>query len=240
MTDRLFGETAESLPVRTSETDYPLQEIDTPEEAPIMLLLMAGFAGAGKTTLAEWLIKRLNKPEPYKWKILSKDQLQLNHLLLGEEVKQAGWNAFEDLFRHLKEEVLMQGKSVIIDTSNEHPFVLKNILQVMKQLEQHHIRPYLKVILCIANKETRTRRLRERGSEFEPFVKDLPDIVDDSELEKCFKHLLEGFPLPEHFNHSSDHISIVDIQKGLAINTTPPVDVYGKFVLEKLKSFANR
>lgn len=243
MTDRLFGETAESLPDSVSETDYPSQEMNLPEEAP-MLLLMAGFAGAGKTTLAKWLIEQLDKSaasygsESSKWKILSKDHLKLHHLRLGEEVKQAGWNAFEDLFKNLKEEVFEKRKSVIIDTSNEHPFVLDHIIQVMRQLEQHHIRPYLRVILCVANKETRANRLRERGSEFSPFVENLPEIVDDSELEDRFGHLLEGFPLPEHFKRFSENMPFVKIQRGLAINTTLQVEVYGEFVLKSLQSFA--
>ena len=147
------------------------------------LLLMAGFAGVGKTALA----KKLN--ESLRWKMLSKDDLKLRRLKNGEEIEQAGWNAFDELFE-LIEEVIIKGESVIIDTSNEHPFIFEHIMQILETMEKHRIRVHLKVLLCFADEENRTRRLHERGSMFFPHVKELPTILDDSKLLPHFNHLL--------------------------------------------------
>src|SRR3974377_1506744 len=150
MVDRLSHQTSESLPGRDSETNQAPQESNTHTEkvSTPMLLLMAGFAGAGKTTLARWLKDSFDKLG-LKWKMLSKDDLKLAHLKLGEEIEQAGWHAFEDLFELVKQE-LEERRSLIIDTSNEKPFIFENITRVTKQLEQHQIQTHMKVILCVA------------------------------------------------------------------------------------------
>jgi predicted kinase len=149
-----------------------------------MLLVMAGFAGAGKTTLANRLHDRL------QWKMLSKDDLKLKRLDDGEEVEQAGWNAFNDLFELIEQKAIIDGESVIIDTSNDKPFIFDNINQILHQMEKHHIRARLKVLLCAADKETRTHRLDERGSMFFPHVKEPPTILEDAEFLTRFNHLI--------------------------------------------------
>src|SRR5579883_1175365 len=64
------------------------------------LWLMAGFAGAGKTTLAQWLDKKLEEDNDLnEWKIVSRDALKLRRLEQGEQEEQAGYNAFEDMLR---------------------------------------------------------------------------------------------------------------------------------------------
>lgn len=158
------------------------------ESAPVRrkaptLVLMAGFAGAGKTTLATWLSRQLHM------RVLNKDDLKYQRLASGEDVEQAGWSAFEELFELIEEEVVIRGNSVIIDTSNEKPFIFGNILQLMEKLENRQIQAQLKIVLCNASKETRTARLIERGSVFEPYCHELPTILDDSELPSRFEHL---------------------------------------------------
>jgi predicted kinase len=201
------------------------------------LLLMAGFAGAGKTTLA----KRLN--ESLQWKMLSKDDLKLKHLKRDEEVEQAGWNAFNDLFELIEQKTIIDGESVIIDTSNEKPFIFANIEQVMQQMESHHIRAHLKVLLCVADKETRTHRLHERGSMFFPYVKELPTILEDSELATCFNHLLKDAELPAHFSYLLKdaellrHFNhILHKKKVYIVDTNPPLETYVKSVLDEVLS----
>lgn len=176
-------------------------------EAPT-LVLMAGFAGAGKTTLAKRLSYWLH------WEVLNKDEFKRQRLAQGEEVESAGWNAFEDLFSQIKEKVIKQHQSVIIDTSNEKPFIFENVLEVLKTLERHQIKAQLKVILLVASKETRTKRLLKRGSVFAPYVLELPTILDDAELPERFKHL------------PADKIFI--------INTNPPLGSYDWKVLKHL------
>jgi shikimate kinase len=205
---------AMSKPVTASEAR--LQDISVPacasskhtSSAPT-LLLMAGFAGAGKTTLAKRLSTWLH------WEVLNKDDLKLQRLANGEEVGLAGWNAFEELFDLIQEAVVEKKQSVIIDTSNEWPFIIENILHMQNKLRSLHIYAQLKVILCVATKETRTRRLNKRGSVFAPYVHELPTILDDAELSERFKHL--------------------PADKILTVHTDPPLNTYDWKVLKQLQ-----
>lgn len=172
------------------------------------LVLMAGFAGAGKTTLAKRLEYWLG------WEVLNKDEFKRQRLAQGEEVESAGWNAFEELFCQIKEKVIQQQKSVIIDTSNENPFIFEKVQEVLETLESRQIQAQFKVILCTATKETRTRRLLKRGSVFSPYVVELPAILDDSELPERFKHL--------------------PVDKVFIVNTNPPLGAYDRKVRKHL------
>lgn len=188
------------------------------------LVLMAGFAGVGKTTLAQKLQARLN------WKVLNKDDFKLQRLSRGEAVEQAGWNAFIDLFALLEQEACQKGHSVIIDTSNEKPFIFSNILEVLAQMENHGIHTRLKVILCLADKAVRTQRLQARGSVFAPYVQELPTILDDDEFPVRFRHLFDDTGLPERFRHlfAPENVFVVD--------TNPPVESYFSRVLHEIIS----
>lgn len=176
------------------------------------LVLMAGFAGAGKTTLATWLSQRL------QMRVLNKDDLKRQRLARGEDVELAGWYAFEELFQLIEEEVVRRGNSVIIDTSNEKPFIFGTITQLIEQLKSCHIQASLRIILCNASKETRTTRLVARGSVFEPHYHELPTILDDSEL-------------PIRFEHLPSDKRIV-----LKVDTNPPLLDYAGDVLDWLES----
>src|SRR5258708_34586248 len=111
---------------QADRTAYKAGAVDT-EAAQLLqisttptLLLMAGLAGTGKTELASVMSAKLN------WRILNRDKLKYALLEKGVEAEQAGWIAFEQLFTLIKE-ALLRGESVIIDTSNEKPFVFENI-----------------------------------------------------------------------------------------------------------------
>ncbi len=200
-----------------------------------MLLLMAGFAGTGKTTLANWLFDRLRELN-LDWEILIKDKFKREHLELQEDVKLAGHNAYDDLFTIVEQEVLTKRKSCIIDTSNEHTFILNTIQEALKKTEHYHVQPYhIKVIFCVADKETRTKRLKARGSEFKPYNTELPLIRDDKELVELFSHILDNASLPEKFNSAHGIVSIEHISKGLIINTTPTLDEYAQDVFSKIE-----
>lgn len=186
-------------------------------EAPT-LVLMAGFAGAGKTTLARWLSNQSH------WEILNKDDLKLERLAQGESVapaeweafvEQAGRQAFIDLLNLIEEKVMKGQQSVIIDTSNEKPLIFEDILAILKKVEALNIHAQLKIILCVASKETRTVRLQERGSVFAPHVRELPSIRDDSELSERFKHL--------------------PMEKTLTLDTNQPLEAYKQEALQFLK-----
>ena len=219
-------------------------EAEQNQKAPApMLVLMAGFAGVGKTTLAQ----RLNAS--LKWKMLNKDDLKLRRLANGEEVEQAGQNAFDELFELIEQEAIANGESVIIDTSNERPFIFENVTKVVEKMEECQIQARLKVILCVANKEIRTKRLYDRGSVFAPHVQELPTILDDSEWPERFKHLsvdesalstcindllhLDDSKLPVHFNQ------LRHLDKLCVVDTTDSLETYADIVLGEVLSELN-
>lgn len=202
------------------------------------LVLMAGFAGAGKTTLAGWLYKK------FGWIILSKDQLKRDRLVKGEEVTQAAEQAFEDLFALIETQVIENGVSVIVDTSNEKPFVFERILKVLERMTDEHMRPLLKVVLCVASKEERTKRLLKRGSVFSPFVKELPTIWDDSQILQLYRHLFLNDPqLLEQFQHllndsvALEHFQCLPGDKAFIVNTYLPLEIYSQSIGEDLESY---
>lgn len=172
------------------------------------LILMAGFAGAGKTTLARRLGYWLH------WDVLSKDELKHDLLAKGEPEEQAAWDAFSELFRLLEQRVVEEKESVIVDTSNEKPFIFENVLCFLERLQRMGIDAQFFVLLCVTNKETRTQRIKKRGSVFAPYVQTLPTILDDEELPERFKHL------------PSDRVFIV--------NTSAPLRTYDWKVLRLL------
>lgn len=199
----------------------------SPKKAP-MLLLLAGFAGVGKTTLAQRINTELN------WKILNKDDLKRRRLAEGEEEMQAGWNAFDELFELIRQEAMIKGNSIIIDTSNEKPFIFANMLNMLEKMNSQQMHAHLKVVLCIADKETRIRRLNTRGSVFAPYIQKLPPIPEDSELEDHFKHLLdEDSELKNHFKHLLPKEAVFTVDTNLSLE-----DYAQHVVNEVLKDFS--
>ena len=213
--------------------------------APVCTLwLMAGFAGAGKTTLARWLVDQLEEEENGRWEVLNRDELKKRRMRLREQEARAGYYAFEELGRLVRQKVIIQGKAVIVDTSNERPFIAENINKMLQQMENHHLQLKLKVILCFANEETRTRRLQARGSAFAPYVQTLPDILDDFQWISRFHHLfasddavLEEFENllnnPAHLEHLQYPVNLK--QKAIIVNTNPPFETYAPHVWQEFQ-----
>jgi predicted ABC-type ATPase len=210
------------------------------------LWLMAGFAGAGKTTLAQWLDKKLEEDNDLnEWKIVSRDALKLRRLEQGEQEEQAGYNAFEDMLRVVQKEVVKQGRMVVVDTSNERPFIVDTINKMLQSIEeQHGIHIQLKVILCVANEEIRAARLHRRGSMFAPHVQTLPDVLDDSQWVKRFHHLFASDPAilvefeallsnPTQWENWQEPVNLK--HKVLIVNTNHPFDTYAPEVWAKFK-----
>jgi len=156
------------------------------------LVFMAGFAGAGKTTLANYLKNQLG------WTVLNKDLLKLKNLAAGANgadvegadwdrfVEKAGWDAFIELFDLTEKNFAGEKASIIVDTCGYPNFILEKMVDICRTTG---VSAQLKVLLCLASRETRTERLIQRGSEFAPYVCELPIILDDEEAESCFRHL---------------------------------------------------
>jgi predicted kinase len=202
------------------------------------LLFMAGFAGAGKTTLATWLHQKL------QWEMLSKDRLKIGHLAAGEEERQAGWNAYVDLFELIKQKAIKPGKSVIIDASNEKPFVFKDVKATIEELAESQNEFHLKTILCVASKQVREKRISKRGSVFAPYVQDPPAILDDSELPERFHHLFsEDSHLLDYLRNLSSHQTELECftsfsgPEALIFNTNASVEIYSEPVWHEIAAF---
>lgn len=243
----MSGKTLECGPAETTLTiaheanaDQDFQVTDPPlERIPPRLLFMAGFAGAGKTTFATALNQHI-----LHWKVLDKDTLKLNRLATGEEEEEAGWNAFEDLLKMIREEAIKKGKSAIIDASNEKPFVFHDVLKVLREGEPSQMKFSLKIILCVASKPTRTQRIHKRGSVFAPYVQSLPDILDDAELPERFYHFFDEDPEAlrqlqylASRRKELECFSSFSSGKALILNTNVPLETYPEDIWDKIKAF---
>jgi predicted kinase len=200
---------------------------------------MAGFAGAGKTTFATTLNQKL-----LQWEMLNKDTFKQKRLARGEEEEQAGWYAFEDLLRLIKEKSLNEGKSAIIDTSNERPFVFQYVLQALQEIAPDQLHSRLKIILCLASKSIRTKRIARRGSVFAPYVQSLPTILDDTELPERFHHFLADYPdLLTKIEHLATHqedlerFAAFSCGNVLILNTNIPLERYSDETWRSIGNF---
>ncbi len=255
MIDKSQRGTMESAPTRDRETTHDEdawlvnaeQEYSAAEISGPAFVLMAGFAGAGKTTLATTLNNRFLQHDQLKWIMLNKDVLKRERLAKGEEVESAGWSAYEDLFEQITCEVIKKGESAIIDTSNERPFIHENIENVLKQMKHDHVPVRLQVILCVANRETREKRLNTRGSVFAPYVQEIPSILDDSELLERFQHLfVDDKELLDHLQRLSNNseeleqFNYLKSDKALIVNTNHPLEDYVDDVWREINTFLKK
>lgn len=112
---------------------------------------MAGLFGARKTTLASKLGRDLG------WHVIDKDKLKERLLQQGMGDEQACFAAYNQSFNAARDTLIKQ-QSVILDSAALHPFILDNAKEIVYNIENVQ----LKVILCVANRDLRNRRLRNR------------------------------------------------------------------------------
>lgn len=129
-----------------------LPEHHAPSPTPT-LVLVAGLPGAGKTTLALALGRILG------WPVLDKDTIKSALLPLDIPDSVAGWASYRLLPALARDLITRQGQSVILDG----PFVYSDIVgQVVDTAAETRAR--LRVVLCLADKAIRDRRVRERAT----------------------------------------------------------------------------
>jgi predicted kinase len=114
-------------------------------------MLMAGFPGAGKTTLANRLGQRLN------WQVIDKDGIKARYMQEGLSDERAASCAYEDSFARVSISLNIAKASVILDSSAMREFVW----EAAKKLA-HNSGADLKVLHCIVDNDERMQRLQER------------------------------------------------------------------------------
>lgn len=144
--------------------------------ARLSLVLMAGLPGAGKTTIARDLGREL------QWHVIDKDGHKEVLLKQGLDNEQAGMLAYELSFHTIRNVLTKQRASVIFDTASLHTFILENAKEIVRSVEHAQ----LKVILCVADRDLRNRRLRDRPAQITTIRVDPATIFDYMEQ---FKHL---------------------------------------------------
>ena len=118
----------------------------------LTLLLMAGLPGAGKSTLARELSREL------KWHVVDKDMYREVILKQGWDYEHAARTAYELSFAIARDVLTKQQASVIFDSAALQHFVLENALHIAHSLANVQI----KIILCVADRDLRNHRLRNR------------------------------------------------------------------------------
>ena len=148
------------------------------------LVMMAGLPGSGKSTIAKKLMQELKSKTDQKCFIAGKDG-HLQDLQSGiEDYWKAGYATYEQIFRFAKHMLSEQIDIVILDSAALESFVLKETNQLVSELQDVQ----LKIILCIADRNTRNKRIRERTPQITRIKVD-PFTLDD--YMRCFEHLPE-------------------------------------------------
>lgn len=142
----------------------------------LTLLLMAGLPGAGKSTLASALSRELN------WHVIDKDRHK--ELLLKQAIdeEKAGIATYELAFEIARSVLIRQQAPVILDSAALHTFILENAQDIVRSVPNAQ----LKVILCVADRDLRNRRLRDRPAQITNIQAD-PETIAGYLL--LFKHL---------------------------------------------------
>ncbi len=146
------------------------------KNANLTLVLMAGLPGAGKTTLARKLAEDL------QWHAIDKDNLKGKLLRQGLDEEEAGIAAYEQSFDAAGNALKEKQTSVILNTAALYSFILDTAQDIVFNMENVQ----LKVILCVANRNLRNRRLRERPAQITTIRVDPATIADYLQQ---FKHL---------------------------------------------------
>jgi predicted kinase len=142
----------------------------------LTLVLMAGLPGAGKSTLASALSRELN------WHVIDKDRHK--ELLLKQEIdeEKAGIATYELAFEIARSVLMRQQASIILDSAALHTFILENAQDIVRSIPNAQ----LKVILCVADRDLRNSRLRDRPGQITNIRVNPETIAGYLQL---FKHL---------------------------------------------------
>lgn len=115
------------------------------------LVLMAGFPGTGKTTLANRLGQRLH------WDVIDKDGIKEQYMRKGMSDEDAAWYAYEYSFTKISISLNITKASIVLDSSAMREFVWETAKKIA-----HNSGADLKVLHCMVDNTVRMQRLKER------------------------------------------------------------------------------
>ncbi len=144
----------------------------------LTLVMMAGLPGAGKTTLAYALERELG------WRVIDKDAYRIELLQQRLDVELAAKRAYDRSFAEIRAALLEERTSVIFDTAALHPFIIDEIMKIVRSVADVQ----LKVILCVVDRDIRDHRLRTRTVEHTRITIQPSSIID---YLRYFEHLPE-------------------------------------------------
>src|SRR2546421_636920 len=128
------------------------------------LVVMAGFPGVGKTTLAYAIGTAL------QWPVLDKDRLKSLLLNMDKDMSKedAGTIAYELFFTIAEDFLIRQRISVILDSSALHLFIIERAVALVRSADAQ-----LKIVLCNAEQCVRIARIAKRKTHPLPFQVDM-------------------------------------------------------------------
>ncbi|HET8844655.1 MAG TPA: ATP-binding protein [Ktedonobacteraceae bacterium] len=163
------------------------------------LVLMAGLPGAGKTTLAYALAREL------QWQVVDKDKCREVLLQENFDLDTASRIAYEISFTSVKTILTQQHTSVILDTAALHRFVLDKAIKIAELAQAQ-----LKVIFCVADRDLRNSRLRNRNGQPTRIQVDPATLAD---YLRYFEHLpsdkltiYTSAPFEEYLHEAKEYI----------------------------------
>ena len=116
----------------------------------LVLVLMAGVTGTGKSTLANGLGRAQG------WPVIDKDTAKSTLLARGLPEDVAAPLAYDLMFAQASD-LLGQGYSVVLDSPASSPLSVRNARRIAQEVPAR-----LKVVLCTADRTLREARLRAR------------------------------------------------------------------------------
>ena len=177
----------------------------------LTLVLMAGLPGAGKSFLARALRKDL------QCYVVDKDKYRKKFLRRGFDEEKASYNAYEKAFTKVRRALTRQRASVILDCVGLHPFILENVMDIVRSFENVQ----LKVILCVVDRGLRKERLSKRPPQ-RVVIND--DLETDDDYFKIYKLPREDTyvlhtdkPSGERFENRTEEECLAEAKKYLEI-----------------------